>query len=153
MPGDWQGDLRYGIFTMSGEKPLYKTQKVTIPANSSLQLASFPATKLDKAGIENAGAFALLQQMGTTVSQNRLLLSTFKDYPFEQVEIKIELEDGKAIFSSDKFVWGVTIDVNGESNVQDNCFDILPGIPYQIRWNDSENKPEVLRTGNDFFMN
>ena len=38
------------------------------------------------------------------------------------------------VFESEDFVWGVTLDIDGESNVSDNCFDLFPGIPYSIPW-------------------
>jgi len=58
------------------------------------------------------------------------LLKTFKNIQFIESDIQIKVDNGKVFFSSDTFVWGIAIDNNGESNVQDNCFDILSGIPY-----------------------
>jgi hypothetical protein len=53
-------------------------------------------------------------------------------------------------FYSDVFVWGACIDTNGEKDLPDNCFDLLPGIPYTIPWSGKET-PKVLFTGNDLF--
>jgi beta-mannosidase len=152
MPVAWKGNLRYGFFTLDGKKPIDKRKHASIPANSSVILASFSAIAIEKAGIDNSGAFALLQKDGELVSQNKLLISYFKNLPFKKPTIHIQLDNGKAVFESDDFVWGVTLDIDGESDVTDNCFDLFPGIPYSIAWPDNTRLPVVLRTGNDLLV-
>ncbi len=148
-PESWKGDLRYGFFTLDGKKPMDKKVHASIPANSSVILASFPAKTMEKVGIDHSGAFGILGKNGEQVSQNKLLISYFKNLPFKKPTIHINLENGKAVFESDDFVWGVTLDIDGESNVSDNCFDLFPGIPYSIPWTNQSQQPVVLRTGND----
>jgi hypothetical protein len=148
-PESWKGDLHYGFFTFDGNKPLDKNRHVSIPANSSVILASFPAKSMEKVGIKKSGAFAILQTDGELVSQNKLLLSYFKNLPFKKPIINIKLENGKAVFESQDFVWGVTLDIDGESDVADNCFDLFPGIPYSVIWPDETKLPVVLKSGND----
>jgi hypothetical protein len=45
-------------------------------------------------------------------------------------------------------VWGVCLDIDGESDIKDNCFDLLPGIPYSLNTGKG-GKAEVKMTGND----
>jgi len=148
-PGEWKGSLRYGIFTLKGAKPMDKQLNVKIAGNQSVKLATFPAKALEMQGINLSGAFALLQKDGNTISQNKLLLAHFTDLTFNKPTIHVKVENGKAVFESDTFVWGVTLDINGESDVADNCFDLLPGIPYSISWPDKDKQPVVLKTGNE----
>jgi len=151
-PNEWKGSLRYGIFTLKGAKPMDKLLNVKIAGNQSVKLATFPARDLDKEGVNLSGAFALLQKDGNTISQNKLLLAHFKDLTFAKPTIHVKVENGQAVFESDTFVWGATLDINGESNVPDNCFDLLPGIPYSISWSDKDKQPVVLKTGNELEM-
>lgn len=152
MPKEWKGSLRYGLFTMKGTKPMDKILNVKIAANESVKLASFPTNDFDKEGLDKSGAFALLQKNGITLSQNKLLLSFFKNLTFTKPDIRIRIENGRAIFESDSFVWGATLDINGESDVADNCFDLIPGIPYSISWPDKTKRPMILKTGNELLV-
>jgi hypothetical protein len=48
---------------------------------------------------------------------------------------------------ADVFVWGVCLDVEGDVRLPDNCFDLLPGIPYEIVWSDGLGEARVVRVG------
>jgi hypothetical protein len=48
-------------------------------------------------------------------------------------------------------VWGVCLDVDGESRVSDNCFDLIPGVPYSVAVGKGE-KIKVYRTGNELML-
>jgi beta-mannosidase len=52
------------------------------------------------------------------------------------------------IFRADKFIWGVLLDINGEKDLPDNNFDLIPGVPYKIKWPEDKPMPKVLITGN-----
>jgi hypothetical protein len=64
--------------------------------------------------------------------------------------VKITRSKDKVTFQSEVFVWGACIDINGESKVTDNCFDLLPGVPYTIPWTE-KGTPKVIFTGNELF--
>jgi beta-mannosidase len=81
------------------------------------------------------------------VSRNRLFLPFFKDLKWAAPHLKVRLEKGQAIFTSDTFVWGVCLDLDGRQLMPDNFFDVYPGIPHVIPWKGSK-KPEVLFIGN-----
>ena len=55
------------------------------------------------------------------------------------------------IFSSPVFVWGVTLDIDGESDISDNCFDLIPGVPYIVKIA-NKNNLEVKTTGNNLMI-
>lgn len=44
--------------------------------------------------------------------------------------------------------WGFCLDLDGEAPVADNCFDLLPGIPYTLPWPESNGEPTIHRLGN-----
>ena len=48
---------------------------------------------------------------------------------------------------ADAFAWGVCLDVDGEAALADNCFDLLPGIPYVMPWGAGLGEPKVVRLG------
>jgi hypothetical protein len=53
---------------------------------------------------------------------------------------------------SDAFCWGVCLDEDGDRPVPDNCFDLLPGIPYTLLWDTATlGEPRIVRLGNNYF--
>ncbi len=54
----------------------------------------------------------------------------------------------RPIFESDAFAWRVCLDLDGETPLPDNFFDVLPGIPTVLDWPDSLAAPRVLRVAN-----
>jgi len=148
---EWQGELQYGIFETKGTFALHETKKVTIPANSSTIIASFDKSLLEKAGYDSHGAFAVLKNNNVTIAQHRIFINKFKDITLVKPEINIQQKGDMAILTSPVFVWGVCLDIDGESNVKDNCFDLIPEIPYTVKLNKGE-KISVKATGNDLMM-
>ena len=148
----WKGRLQYGLFNTNGEIPLSEERNVTLPPNASTLIASFDKSIFEKAGFNKHGAFAVLNKENVNVSQHRLFLSRFKDLSYQKPEVNIDLEGDLAIISSPVYVWGVCLDMDGESNISDNCFDLLPGIPYTMKITD-KNKIPVKMTGNDLMLN
>jgi beta-mannosidase len=147
-PVAWQGSLRYGIFGLAGGLPVDKHQATVIPANASVVLASIPAAQWKER--TTSGVFGLLEQNGKTVAQYRLFTERFKDLAFSRPVVKITRGKDSVTLVSAVFVWGACIDIDGEKNIPDNCFDLLPGIPYSIPWTDKET-PGIIFTGNELF--
>ena len=57
-------------------------------------------------------------------------------------------QSGRAIFESETFAWRVCLDLDGETALPDNFFDVFPGIPTVLDWPDALGEPVVLRQGN-----
>jgi beta-mannosidase len=144
----WQGSLRYGVFKLAGGYPVDKRLSAVIPANTSVILAALPAVSWSDR--KTSGAFSLLEANGKIIAQYRLFTERFKDLKFSESTVKMIRGRDSVTFYSDVFVWGACIDTNGEKDLPDNCFDLLPGIPYTIPWSGKET-PKVLFTGNDLF--
>jgi beta-mannosidase len=144
----WKGKLQYGLFETSGKYPVNESINVTLPPNASTIIASFEKDMFEKAGIKSHGAFAVLKDKETIISQHRLFLARFKDLVLLKPQVSIKQSGDKAIITSPVFVWGLCLDINGESDITDNCFDLLPGIPYVVNLGKDE-KIEIRMTGND----
>jgi len=62
-------------------------------------------------------------------------------------------EDGLTLtLRSDVFAWGVCLDLNGETPLPDNCFDLLPGIERTMAWSPELGEPKVVALGNDLVI-
>ena len=144
----WRGKLQYGLFETSGKYPVNELKNVTLPPNASTIIASFDKDAFEKAGIKNHGAFAVLKDKETIISQHRLFHTRFKDLILQKPQVSIKYDGDKAILTSPVYVWGLCLDIDGESDISDNCFDLLPGIPYTINLRQGE-KVEVRMTGNE----
>lgn len=148
----WKGKLQYGLFETSGKLPVNEFKNVKLPPNSSTIIASFDKDTFKKAGYKDHGAFAVLKDKETIISQHRLFLAKFKDLALQKPQISIEYSANKAVITSPVYVWGLCLDIDGESDIADNCFNLLPGIPYTVNLRKNE-KVEVKMTGNDLMIN
>lgn len=142
-PQEWTGELRYGIFLLAGGHPLERMQHVKIAANASTTLATFARAEWEALGFCTSGAFAVLTQNGRTVAQHRLFLARFHELALAEPLLSQTLQDGKLVLSSETFVWGVCLDLDGELPLEDNCIDLLPGIPYSMPWNAALGVPHL----------
>ncbi|HOA75060.1 MAG TPA: hypothetical protein PK458_18360 [Phycisphaerae bacterium] len=142
------GELRYGLFLLAGGMPVDRKQAVTLPPNASTPLVRFARSEWDKAGTAAAGAFAVLTRGKEMVAQHRLFVERFKDLRFVEPAIKLSRKDDQLTLSCDQFAWGVCLDVDGELPLADNCFDLLPGIPYHLPWPAGLPEPRIVRVGN-----
>lgn len=137
--------LTYGGFRLSFS--IWQPSKIDmeLPPNASTKLASLPLAE----GIPDpadGGFAALLTLADGTVRRDRLFLETFASLQLAPSQIHVEVKDGLASFTSDCFAWAVCLDVDGEAKLADNCFDLLPGVPYSIEWKVTE-PPKVVWCG------
>jgi beta-mannosidase len=152
-PQPWTGELRCGFFQLAGGLADDRTIPVQLAANASTPLTERNRDIWNALGCKRSGAFALLQQNGHTVAQDRLFLERFKDLELvPQPAIHVEKQSGALVLAASVFVWGACLDINGELPVADNCFDLLPGIPYRVPWNGTPVQPEVQHCGNRIFV-
>ncbi len=148
-PQPWTGNVRYGIFSLSGAMPVDKMQSATLAANASTPLGSFSVSEWESLGLTTHGAFAVLLQEGAVFAQHRLFITRFKELDMiSEPRIAVTHEHGMLTLTSDVFAWGVCLDVDGELPLSDNCIDLLPGIPYRMPWPKELGQPRILRVGN-----
>jgi hypothetical protein len=101
-------------------------------------------------------AYALLRDpQGRVMAQTRLLLKPYKDWVLEKPQVSIEQvdrEDGRyARYTSSAWVWNAVLDPSGEQPALDDVFDLLPGIPYEVRLRPGNGPLPVAFTGNQLF--
>jgi beta-mannosidase len=147
-PREWSGEVRYGLFALEGGLPRDEQIAVTLAANASTPLARFERAQWEALDLKKTGAFAVLLDRGRPMAQHRLFLERFKDLAFAEPRITMTVEGDTLTLSSDVFAWGVCLDVEGEIPLADNCFDLLPGIPYAMPWSAGLGEPRVVRLGN-----
>jgi len=144
-PNPWHGEVRYGLFKLSGGLPLDRSAAVTLPPNAATAVGDFSLSDWRSLGQRSAGAFAILLRDGRTAAQNRLFTAPFKDLELPEPRISIERRGGCVAFSSPTFVWAVCLDVDGEAPLSDDVFDLVPGIDYEIDWPKDAPLPTVKR--------
>lgn len=138
-------DLRYGVFTLAGRYPFERTKTAVLAANASTRLADFPSRSWTSR--HASMAFAVLTRDGRALARNRLYDPFFKDIAWPNASVKVVVAEGKATFTSPRFAWGVCLDLDGETPLADNFFDVYPGQPHTIPWR-RKTPPRILYVGN-----
>lgn len=139
--------LECGSFTPGGSANLEPGQAVTVASFTSLRVSTLPR---DPQRI----AFAVLKDaQGRAIAQDRLLLRPFKEWQVTaQPEIHVEVVEDeagrRARYTSAVWVWGAVLDPTGEEKVQDDVFDLFPGVPYEVPLKDGEAPRQVSGVGN-----
>jgi beta-mannosidase len=144
----WNGKVQYGVFKTAGGYILNKTKETTLPSNASTVIASFDKSDWEKSGYTTSGAFAVLKKNDIPVAQYKMLMERFKNMKLEKPAINIRYKGEYMILTSPVYVWGVCLDLDGEREMKDNCFDLIPDIPYYIKIKPGEQF-SVKKTGND----
>ena len=147
----WSGELRCGVFQVCGGIARERTIPVELAPDASTLLAEFPKSEWEAAGSGRSGVFAQLLSGGRPAAQHRLFERRFGELGLDpDPEIRISRAGNRARFESGRYVWRVCLDIDGECELPDNAFDLIPGVPYEIPW-DREELPVILTTGNSFF--
>ena len=151
----WRGRLRYGIFGVRGGLKLDCSAAAELAGNASTVLAQFPLSEWEsRIAPAESGAFAILEEGGSSareVASHRLFLNRFGELPFTKTpEIRMECGNGILTLCADCFVWKLCLDVDGETTMPDNAFDLFPGIPKRLEWNG--NVAPVIRWSGNLFM-
>lgn len=128
--------LRYGLAALAGGFPLDRRAPVTLAPNSSTPLARFPRAEWHDP--TRAVAFAVLERDGEVLARHRLSLVLLKELKLAPATIRVAVIDGFAHFQSDVFVVGTCIDLDGETPLADNFFDLLPNTPHVMAWRGPE---------------
>ncbi|HOS43933.1 MAG TPA: hypothetical protein PK794_09605, partial [Armatimonadota bacterium] len=160
-PAEWSGELRYGLFMLNGlpprvphgeavgPRPADTRLPVTLPANRAVALAALSrAESWAPLGLTDSGAFALLLRDGVAVAQHRLFVERFTDLRLVEPTITLDARAASLTLTADAFAWGVCLDVDGDLPLPDNCFDLLPGIPYTLPWHPQLGEPRIVKLGN-----
>jgi len=146
-PSTWTGEVRYGLFSLAGLPVQDERRRVTLPPNAATRVATIDATAWEQHGYTTSAAFAVLLREGAPVAQHRLLRARFGDLAFVDAPIVMSRQEEYVVLTAPAFVWGVCLDVEGDADVPDNAFDLLPGIPYRLPWSADAVDPRVAWVG------
>jgi len=144
-PGEVRGELRHGLFAIAGGYPLERRGAVVLAPGAASELASFPRSAWGD--IRSQLAFAELSVAGAVVARHRLMLPLPVELKWSPAAITVRVEQGRAVFTSATFAWGVCLDLDGERALDDNYFDLFPGAPHAIAWPHAE-PPRIVNVGN-----
>lgn len=137
------GSLRCGVLAVAGGIPLDFSRHVTLPKNQSTILAEFSAKEWDALGVATHLAFGVLSTAEGEIARDCLMLPLFQEMQWVESEIRVEISDGMAVFSSDRFVPRVCLDLEGALPLPDNFFDLYPGIPTALPWSEALGVPSI----------
>ncbi len=141
-----EADLRYGVFKLAGGYPVELGKPVILVSNASTPLAEFPARLWTNR--RASMAFGVLTRKDQILARNRLYDPFFKEMAWPKAKVRITVSQGKATFSCDQFAWGVCLDLEGETALVDNFFDLYPGQAHHIPWR-KKSPPRLVHIGND----
>jgi beta-mannosidase len=144
----WEGKVRFGIFTLSGDYMSDEIKNVRILNNSSNILASFSVEQWKEVGLNKSVVFAMLIKDETTVARNRLFLPKFCEMEWPDAEVEVRRDGEYIVFSSNVFAWGVCLDLSGKKELPDNFFDVFPKTEYRLPWPKDMELPEIIKVGN-----
>jgi beta-mannosidase len=140
-----EGELEFGVFALGGGYPVRRTMSVSLPPGASTVLGEFPLARWQAP--ESTAAYAVLRCTDGTMARHRLLLPRFKELQWQEPRIDARIEQGTAVFRSTAFAWAVCLDLDGETPLDDNFFDLYPGMEHRIAWR-SSGSPEIRFLGN-----
>jgi beta-mannosidase len=147
-PFKWEGQVQYGVFTLSGDYVMDEFDNVQISENASSCVASFAIDQWEKAGCDKAIAFAMLKKGGKVIARNRLFLPRFCEMKWPKAEVEMERDGEYIVFRSNVFAWGICLDLEGKKELPDNFFDVWPQVEYRLPWAKDAKLPEILKIGN-----
>jgi beta-mannosidase len=144
-----QATLETGFCMFASGIENQESTKVILEPNASTVLATF-ADRGDPEVFTKGTAIARLLDTGagSVLSENRYLGPRLHELELSKTEINVVCENGTAVFTSEVYAMGVCIDVEGETALEDNFFDLLPGIPKKISWT-FEMPPVILGVFNN----
>ncbi len=125
------GSVRYGRFTASAQKDSYEKQ-ISVDANGKTVAAEWPA--------DGVNVYCVLTGPEGEICQNRLMLERFNDLIPEKPMIEVSKNKDAYTLTSPVYVWKVCLDFEKQDTCDDNMFDLLPGIPRQVR---CSREPEI----------
>ncbi len=145
------GRLRSGIFSANGtvrrDEP--DSGMVTLAPNSRTLLGAIAPPTGAENGVPVAGYAVLSDADGAHVAAHRLWKRRFHEIGLPRdPAISVERSGDIVTLTCDAFVWGCLLDVDGDAALQDNGFDLYPGVPRILTgWHDQQNV-SVITAGN-----
>jgi len=128
---DWEGSIRFGIFYADGRYFADIKKEVTLAGNAStvIECVEYPETDGEQVFI-----FAsLYNKDNELVARTRYNNLKYSELQLQPSLISVEKTPDGYVLSSDVFVMGVCLGLDGDEQIGDNMFDLYPGQPYVVQ--------------------
>jgi beta-mannosidase len=132
--------VRYGWFRLDGSARELKEASVTVPADGMIEVASTPIPPAAERNPSQWLYAAVMRGKGMDDDQSIWLLAPQRELALAKPELGSKLQaNGILEVASPVYCHAVHLDDSGEQTLDDNYFDLLPGVPQKIRVN--KNSP------------
>jgi beta-mannosidase len=135
------GFINATLLNFNGTKQVLFTgqqqaRKMKIPLGSTFSIASFhdKLVLVDKTN-----------KKGEVIASTIHLFSDPKDLALEKPVFIINMKEGEIEITSDKFAYGVALDLPDGVEVDDNYFHLLPGVMKKIKFRSSLNSETIRK--------
>ena len=134
---NFKGELEWGLSTFEGNSLKKERKTISIPLNSSEQIAEIRFSSLTEEDKKGMFYWAKLWEKERLIAKDRYFLTNFGklNLPLAKVKHDIyKLDDRgyKIMLQSDKFAWFVRLNINPSIRFSDNYFDLFPGQVKEI---------------------
>jgi beta-mannosidase len=142
--------LEAGDFQVQGDRNPQILKNTSIPAFTSQRMGELEYSSLERV------YYAVVHDVdGKMLDWDRLILDLAVFDPIKtamdswDIEVSlVETESGRcARYQSSNWIWNVVLDIDGETELTDSTFDLLPGIAYDVPLGDTETPEPVKATG------
>jgi len=142
--------LEAGSFSVKGSRTVIEENFHSLLPFTSTRISTLPRDM-------NRIAYAILRDdKGSLVDWDRILFKRAFEWRLVEPEItSFEYESSFGRFEryqSDDWVWNVIINPDGEQPLEDDFFDLFPGIPYDVPLRDGENLRGFHTSGNHIII-
>ncbi|HEV7927125.1 MAG TPA: glycoside hydrolase family 2 protein [Verrucomicrobiae bacterium] len=132
--------VRYGWFRLDGSARELKEASVTVPADGMIEVASTPVPAKAERNPSRWLYAAVMSGKGIEDDQSIWLLAPQRELALAKPDFASKLHaNGILEVTSPVYCHAVHLDDGGAQILDDNYFDLLPGIPQKIRVN--KNSP------------
>lgn len=138
---DWEGSIQFGAFYADGRYFADKKQDVILAGNASTVIDRMEFTETNA---EQIFIFAsLYNKNNELVARTRYNNLKYSELRLKPSLISVEKTPDGYILTSDVFVMGVCLGLDGDEKVGDNMFDLFPGQPYNVKASGLGNNPVI----------
>jgi beta-mannosidase len=128
----YRAAVQYGWMRLDGRARELQRRAIAIPANGAIEVARVPLPDSTQRNPKEWLFAAMLTGEGIPDDQAIWLLAPHRDLALAQPKISTSVNNDTLIISSPVYCHGVHLEDGGHEVVQDNYFDLLPGIPRRI---------------------
>lgn len=136
--------VEFGWWRLDGSVRETQQRPLHVPANSMLQIAVAPRDAAGRDSRHWLYAAVLLDGEGRPFDQSLLIFVPFRELAVARPDIKVKSLPGGALeVSSPVYCHAVHAEDHGHELLSDNWFDLLPGVPVQVRLAEGAAAPEL----------